>query len=68
MLCQPGITAPIFGPRTVGQVRSALKALDVEFAAGDHERINQIAPPGSHVCNYWEGNVYARLRKAAGIT
>lgn len=68
VLRQPGITAPIFGPRTVGQVRSALKALDVEFSAADHERINQIAPPGSHVCNYWEGNVYARLRKAAGIT
>ena len=64
---QPGITSPIIGPRSVSQLESSLKALDVEFAAEDYERINAIAPPGSHVSDYWGGNVYNRLRQAAGV-
>lgn len=39
----------------------------VEFSDDDYQRINEIAPQGSHVSNYWEGNVYAQLRRCAGI-
>jgi len=68
VLRQPGITSPITGPRTVEQLQSSLKALDVEFTEEDYKRINAIAPPGSHVSNYWDSNVYTRLRHAVGIT
>jgi len=64
---QRGITSPLVGARTVEQLRSALKALEVEFTEEDYRRINQIAPQGSYVCDYWEGNVYALLRRSAGI-
>ena len=67
VLRQTGVTAPIIGPRTVAHVESALKALDVTFTDEDFARINAIAPQGSHVADYWECNVYTRLRKSAGI-
>lgn len=65
---QPGITAPIVGVRTKEHLHSALKSLEVTFTEEDHERINEIAPPGSAVSNYWDTNVYRRCRSAAGIT
>lgn len=64
---QTGITSAIIGPRTPEHLASSLNALDVTFTDEDYERINAIAPQGSHVANYWEGNVYARLRQSAGI-
>ena len=67
VLRQSGITSPITGPRTVDQLQSSLKALDIDFADEDYKRINEIAPQGSHVSNYWEGNVYSRLRAASRI-
>jgi aryl-alcohol dehydrogenase-like predicted oxidoreductase len=67
VLNQSGITAPIIGPRTVEHLDSSLRALDVQLTDEDYRRVAQIAPPGSHVSNYWEGNVYAKLRASAGI-
>lgn len=64
---QSGITSPIIGPRTVEHLRSSLKALDVRFTEEDYQRINEVSPVGSHVIDCWEGNVYAKLRKSAGI-
>jgi aryl-alcohol dehydrogenase-like predicted oxidoreductase len=64
---QTGITSPITGPRTVEQLESSLRSVDVELTDDDFRRVSEIAPPGSHVTDYWEGNVYARLRESAGI-
>ena len=64
---QPGITAPITGPRTMAHLESSLKALDVEFTNDDRARIDRISPPGGHVADYWDCNVYKRLRAASGI-
>lgn len=64
---QTGITSPITGPRSVAQLESSLNAIDVEFTDEDYRRINEIAPPGSHIADYWECNVYARLRTSAGV-
>ncbi|MBM4045701.1 MAG: aldo/keto reductase [Planctomycetes bacterium] len=60
---QPGITAPIFGPRTPEQLQSALKATDLKLTPDELSAIDQIAPPGTAVSNYYDGNVYARLRQ-----
>jgi len=68
VLRQPGITAPIMGPRTMDHLTSSLKALEVEITDADRDRIDEIAPPGSHVTDYWDVNVYKRLRSAAGVT
>ena len=64
---QPGITAPIIGVRTMDQLTSALKALDITFSDDDYRQINAIAPPGSAVSDYFDGNISARLRQAVGI-
>lgn len=67
VLRQTGITAPIIGVRTMEQLASALNALDVAFTAEDHRRIDAIAPPGSHVSDYFDINTAAPLRRAVGI-
>jgi len=64
---QPGITAPIIGVRTMEHLTSALTVFDVQFTEEDYRRIDAIAPPGSHVSNYFDINVAAPLRRAAGI-
>lgn len=43
-VAQPGITAPIIGPRTMEQFSDNLGALDVTLDAGILERIDQICP------------------------
>ncbi|KPJ52439.1 MAG: hypothetical protein AMS16_06375 [Planctomycetes bacterium DG_58] len=68
VLRQPGITAPIIGVRTMEHLESALDSLDVAFTDDDRARIDEIAPPGSAVSNYWDVNVGRRCRRAAGIT
>jgi aryl-alcohol dehydrogenase-like predicted oxidoreductase len=47
LLAQPGVTGPIIGPRTAGQLDGALKALDVTLAPEALERLDAIFPgPG----------------------
>lgn len=64
---QPGITAPIIGPRTMEHLASSLKAVDIQFTPEDLKRIDELSPPGTAVSNYWDKNVYFKLRKAVGI-
>ena len=49
VLAQPGITAPIIGPRTLDQFRDNLGALDVTVTAEDQQAIDRIVAPGSRV-------------------
>jgi aryl-alcohol dehydrogenase-like predicted oxidoreductase len=53
---QPGITSAIIGPRTFEQLEDNLGALKVELGAADFERIDQIVPPGTAVCPYYEAD------------
>lgn len=47
LLEQPGVTAPIVGPRTVAQLDEAIKALDVELEAATLQELDRIFPgPG----------------------
>jgi aryl-alcohol dehydrogenase-like predicted oxidoreductase len=64
---QPGITAPITGPRTLEHLQSSLKALDVEITDADRERIDEVSPPGTKVSDYYDINVYRNLRRAIGV-
>jgi NDP-hexose 2,3-enoyl reductase len=45
LLAQPGVTAPIVGPRTPDQLDLALAALDVALADDALARLNEIFPP-----------------------
>ncbi|QMU68310.1 aldo/keto reductase [Streptacidiphilus sp. P02-A3a] len=44
LLHQPAVTAPIVGPRTPGQLDTALKALDVKLDADALTRLDEIFP------------------------
>ena len=61
VLRRPGITAPIVGVRTMEHLHSALSTLAIALSPEELARIDEIAPPGSHVSDYWGMNVYRRL-------
>lgn len=49
---QPGVVAPIIGPRTPEQLADNLGAAAVTLTAEDRERIDAIAPPGTALAPY----------------
>ena len=51
---QPGITAPIIGPRTFEQVADNLGAVDVALGAEDFARIDALVPPRSAAVRYYD--------------
>lgn len=53
-LQQPGVTAPIIGPRTLEQFEDAIRAADIKLTAEDLARIDEIIPPGTHVSPFYE--------------
>ena len=53
-MAQPGVTAPIVGPRTFEQVVDNLGAVDVSLTADDFERIDELAPPCSVAVRYFD--------------
>ncbi|WEG14421.1 aldo/keto reductase [Pullulanibacillus sp. KACC 23026] len=44
VLKQPAITAPIIGPRTIGQFEQALRAVEIEFDQAALDRLDEIFP------------------------
>ena len=51
---QPGVTAPIIGPRTFEQVADNLGAVKVSLEPADLERIDALAPPRSATVRYYD--------------
>lgn len=47
LLAQPGITAPIIGPRTLEQLQDNLGALEVKLTEAECDAIDDIVPPAS---------------------
>lgn len=51
---QPGVTAPIIGPRTFEQAADNLSAVKVRLEATDLERIDALVPPMSAAVRYYD--------------
>jgi aryl-alcohol dehydrogenase-like predicted oxidoreductase len=51
---RPGVTAPIVGPRTLGQIEDNLGAVDVSIRAEDEARIDAIVPPCAVAVRYYD--------------
>jgi len=49
---QPGITAPIIGPRTVAHVEEFLPVMDMHLSDEDRAALDEINPPGSAITNF----------------
>ena len=47
VLRHPDVTAAILGPRTLQQLESSLRALEVRIAPEDAARIDALVPPGT---------------------
>ncbi|HZN18045.1 MAG TPA: aldo/keto reductase, partial [Micromonosporaceae bacterium] len=45
LLSRPGVTAPIIGPRTVGQLDASLRALEVELSEDTLAKLDSLFPP-----------------------
>ncbi len=56
VLHQPGVTAPIIGPRTMEQYDDNMKALDVEITDDDRKAINRIIRRGDSVAPFYEAD------------
>ena len=51
---QPGITAPIIGPRTLEQLLDNVGAADVKVTDADRAHIDALAPPWSQTLRYYD--------------
>lgn len=51
---QPGVTAPIIGPRTMDQLVDNLGAAGIELGADDFERLDAAAPPMTAAMRYYD--------------
>jgi aryl-alcohol dehydrogenase-like predicted oxidoreductase len=56
VLGRPGVTSPIIGPRTMGQLEDNLGATDMVLTEAELERINEIAPAGTAVAPFYEAD------------
>jgi aryl-alcohol dehydrogenase-like predicted oxidoreductase len=63
---QPGITAPIIGPRTLEQLVDNLGALEVKIGADDVARIDALAPPLSVTLRYYDAAMAADIKPNYG--
>lgn len=63
---QPGVTAPIIGPRTMQQLVDNLGAAELALDAGDFERIDAAAPPKSATLRYYDAAMAVDARPSFG--
>jgi aryl-alcohol dehydrogenase-like predicted oxidoreductase len=54
LAAQPGVTAPIIGPRTLEQAKDNLGASKVTITDDDRARIDEIAPPLAATLRYYD--------------
>jgi aryl-alcohol dehydrogenase-like predicted oxidoreductase len=59
---QPGVTAPIIGPRTIAQLENLLPVL--EMSLNDKLRVacDELVPPGSAVANFHNSASWSKMR------
>jgi 1-deoxyxylulose-5-phosphate synthase len=59
---QPGITAPVFGPRTLAQLDEILPVLDMHLDDELRAACDELVPPGSAVANFHNSAAWMRMR------
>ncbi|MBV7333284.1 aldo/keto reductase [Chloroflexi bacterium TSY] len=58
---QPGITAPIIGPRTVEQLNELLPVIDLELEPDIHAACDELVPPGNVVANFFNSAPWMKM-------
>ena len=59
---QPGITAPIIGPRTLAQLEDAIVILDRKFDEADRPLFDELVHPGTAVADFHNSNDWMKAR------
>jgi aryl-alcohol dehydrogenase-like predicted oxidoreductase len=59
---QPGITAPIYGPRTLEQLESVLPVLEMRLKDELRAACDELVPPGSAVVNFHNSAAWMKMR------
>ena len=59
---QPGITAPIIGPRTLAHLEDALAVMHKTLAEGDRPLFDGLVPPGNAVSDFHNNNDWMKAR------
>ena len=59
---QPGITAPLYGPRTVAQLEHVLPILEMTLSDELRQACDTINPPGSAVANFHNSAPWMKMR------
>ncbi|MDA8411803.1 MAG: aldo/keto reductase, partial [Treponema sp.] len=60
---QPGITAPIIGPKTVAQLEGLLPALEMSLGAEERRLCDELVAPGSVVASFFNSAPWMRWKK-----
>ena len=66
LAAQPGVTAPIIGPRTLEQLVDNLGAANVAITAEDTARLDALAPPMSATLRYYDAAINADFKPNLG--
>ncbi len=59
---QPGITAPIVGPRTLEQLQDLLPVLNMSLSSEERVACDTINPPGSVVANFYNTAGWMKMK------
>jgi aryl-alcohol dehydrogenase-like predicted oxidoreductase len=59
---QPGVTAPIFGPRTMEQLQDVLPVLEMSLSAEARAACDELVPPGSVVADFHNTAGWMKMR------
>jgi 1-deoxyxylulose-5-phosphate synthase len=59
---QPGVTAPIVGPRTMAHLDDALAILDMSLTNEDREIFDDLVHPGNAVADFHNSNPWMKAR------
>ena len=61
---QPGITAPLIGPRTLDQLEELLPVLEMSLDNETRKACDELVPPGSVVANFHNSAPWMKMRVA----
>ena len=59
---QPGVTAPIFGARTVAQLDEAIPVMELQLSDALRAACDALVPPGSAVVNFHNSAAWMRMQ------
>jgi aryl-alcohol dehydrogenase-like predicted oxidoreductase len=61
---QPGVTAPIIGPRTVAQIKNMLPVLEMSLSQELREQCDLLSVPGSVTASFFNSASWMRWKHA----